>query len=267
MEIFQMRPTRLSIAGRWVPAARPHTSATYRRWANFPSAVRSPGTFVSRRSWPAPAMRPSWATVSTRSVIAANPTADAPETWTIPTLSATAGPSARACPAAKNCAKRIWNWPINRRKSFSFRNAAGQTETGSPHSTSNRSASVGASTKKFWKFWIEITNFFKSNKIADSWNTNLQWLACPAAFHRPVDLPRSQWGGPRLRQVRMWEQDLFGQPQGRLSSRSVLRMSSHLLRSVQWTQSRLRDLTEQMPEGSADRVELTHLAILSNNKS
>ena len=52
---------------------------------------------------------------------------------------------------------------------------------------------------------------------------------------------------------------MFGQPQGRLSSRSLRRMSSRLLRSVHRTQSRLRDRTEQMPEGSADRIELGHL--------
>ena len=83
--------------------------------------------------------------------------------------------------------------------------------------------------------------------------------AGPAAFHRPANLRRSQCGGPRLRQVRLREQDLFGQPQGRLSSRSLRRMSSRLLRSVHRTQSRLRDRTEQMPEGSADRIELGHL--------
>ena len=83
--------------------------------------------------------------------------------------------------------------------------------------------------------------------------------AGPAAFHRPANLRRSQCGGPRLRQVRLREQDLFGQPQGRLSSRSLRRMPSRLLRSVHRTQSRLRDRTEQMSEGSADRVELGHL--------
>ena len=112
--------------------------------------------------------------------------------------------------------------------------------------------------RQLYSFELEL-QFFLSIRIADAWNTNLRCPAGPAAFHRSTNLRRSQCGGPRLRQVRLREQDLFGQPQGRLSSRSLRRMSSRLLRSVHRTQSRLRDRTEQMPEGSADRIELGHL--------
>ena len=102
--------TRLSIAGRWVPAAaaRPHSSSLYRRWANFPSAARNPVTFVSRRSWSTPARRPSCATVSTRSATAVKPSAtpNAPETWTISTLwTRLCLPLKFVCPRMSSCEK------------------------------------------------------------------------------------------------------------------------------------------------------------------